>query len=140
MTKPTLLYLHGFCSSPASWKARLLADTLAARGQSGQWLCPSLPHHPEAAITLCRKLIDQCQGPVTVIGSSLGGHYANYLAETCDLKAILVNPAVIARMDLSRFIGSHENFHTGETFRFSPTDADQLRQQSCTPTPDRYWV
>ena len=138
MKTPTLLYLHGFCSSPASWKARLLADTLAARGQSSHWLCPTLPHHPEEAIALCRRLIEQCDGQITLMGSSLGGHYANHLAETCNLNAILINPATIARMDLSRFIGSHENFHTGESFRFTPADADQLRQQSRPPTPSRY--
>ena len=28
-----ILYLHGFCSSPESWKARLLGDAMRARGQ-----------------------------------------------------------------------------------------------------------
>ena len=27
-----ILYLHGFCSSPQSWKARLLADAKSSKG------------------------------------------------------------------------------------------------------------
>ena len=31
MDRPLIIYLHGFCSSPASWKSRLLGEEMAAR-------------------------------------------------------------------------------------------------------------
>ena len=44
-----LLYLHGFRSSPQSFKACLLAQRLAARGLGARFACPQLPASPRAA-------------------------------------------------------------------------------------------
>ena len=52
-----ILYLHGFRSAPASFKANLLSQHLAARGLLGQWLCPQLPASPREAIALYRDLM-----------------------------------------------------------------------------------
>jgi uncharacterized protein len=77
-----ILYLHGFCSSPASWKSRLLAEEMARRGLAGQFVCPQLSPVPDQAMADVSRLIEQAEcGPVTLIGSSLGGHYASHLAE-----------------------------------------------------------
>ncbi|WP_277405046.1 YqiA/YcfP family alpha/beta fold hydrolase, partial [Achromobacter insuavis] len=45
-----ILYLHGFRSSPTSFKARLMADAMAARGLAGDWACPQLPASPREAV------------------------------------------------------------------------------------------
>jgi predicted esterase YcpF (UPF0227 family) len=47
-----ILYLHGFRSSPTSFKARLMADAMAARGLAGDWACPQLPASPREAVAL----------------------------------------------------------------------------------------
>ena len=39
----SILYLHGFRSSPTSFKARLMADAMAERGLAGAWACPHPP-------------------------------------------------------------------------------------------------
>jgi hypothetical protein len=79
--RPLILFLHGFCSSPASWKARVLAEQMAERGLAAQLVCPQLPPVPDEAVALVGNLIETSAGPVTLVGSSLGGHYANFLAE-----------------------------------------------------------
>ena len=38
-----LIYLHGFRSSPESFKARLLARRMEELGRSADWFCPALP-------------------------------------------------------------------------------------------------
>jgi predicted esterase YcpF (UPF0227 family) len=135
-----ILYLHGFCSSPGSWKSQLLAKEMARRGMAAQFVCPQLPWVPDEAVASVGRLIEQADGPVTLVGSSLGGHYANFLAEKYDLKAVLVNPAAVDRLNVDKFIGEHANFHSGERFTFSPAHAAQLKAQVTPPTLARYWL
>ena len=125
-----ILYLHGFCSSPASWKARRLADRLH---------CPALSHAPAQAIAQAEEIIAKHGANLTLAGSSLGGYYATYLAEKHDLRAVLINPAVIAPISLNKYLGVQHNLHTGESFEFTPEHIGQLRSLEVgQPTPERY--
>jgi len=135
-----IIYLHGFCSSPASWKSRLLAKEMARRGLAVHFVCPPLSPVPAEAIAAVSSLVEQARRPVTLIGSSLGGHYANHLAEKHGLNAVLINPAVVDCLDLSNFVGDHVNFHSGEAFTFTTAHAAQLTAQVHRPTPERYWL
>jgi len=135
-----IVYLHGFCSSPASWKSRLLAEEMTRRGLAEHFVCPQLSPVPAEAVASVSRLIEAIDGPVTLIGSSLGGHYANFLAEKHDLRAVLINPAVVDRLNLAKFIGDHTNFHTDEAFSFTESHAAQLRVQVSRPAPGRYWL
>ncbi|TXT30139.1 MAG: hypothetical protein FD131_1986 [Rhodocyclaceae bacterium] len=140
MDRPLIIYLHGFCSSPASWKSQLLAEEMARRGMAEQFVCPQLSWVPDEAVACVSRLIEQAGGPVTLIGSSLGGHYANHLAEKHGLQAVLINPAAVDRLDLSKFVGNHANFHSGEPFTFTEAHAAQLKAQVSKPTPEHYWL
>jgi predicted esterase YcpF (UPF0227 family) len=140
MDRPLIVYLHGFCSSPASWKSQLLAEEMARRGMAAQFVCPQLSWVPDEAVASVSRLIEQAGGPVTLVGSSLGGHYANHLAEKHGLNAVLINPAAVDCLDLLDFIGEHANFHSGECFTFTEAHAAQLRAQVRQPTPGRYWL
>lgn len=133
-----ILYLHGFCSSPASWKARLLADVMGARGQSNRFFCPALSPVPHEAIAQAEAIIGE-HGPLTLVGSSLGGYYATCLAEKFDLRAALINPAVVAPISLEKYLGSQTNLHTNETFEFTAEHIEQLRALEWQDvTPARY--
>lgn len=140
MDRGLILYLHGFCSSPASWKSQLLAEEMARRGIAAQFVCPQLSPVPDEAVASVSRLIEQAGGPVTLIGSSLGGHYANHLAEKYGVNAVLINPAAVDRLDLAKFVGDHANFHSGERFTFTEAHAAQLKAQVRQPTPERYWL
>ena len=134
-----ILYLHGFCSSPESWKARLLADTLSGRGQGDRVFCPFLSHVPHEAIAQAEAIIGRQAGPLTVVGSSLGGFYATWLAEKFDLRAVLINPAVVAPIALEEYIGTQTNLHTQETFEFTAGHVAQLHAlEMPRVTPGRY--
>ena len=135
----SILYLHGFCSSPASWKARLLADTMSARGQDGRFFCPALSPVPLEAIAQAEAIISAQARPLTLVGSSLGGFYATCLAEKHDLRAVLINPVVVAPIPFSEFIGTQTNLYTGETFEFTAEHVEQLRALELPQvTPERY--
>ena len=140
MDRGLIIYLHGFCSSPASWKSRLLAEHMAGRGRAQHFVCPQLSPVPDEAVAEVSRLIEAATGAVTLVGSSLGGHYANHLAEKYGLNAVLINPAVVDSLNLGQFIGEHSNFHSGEHFSFTVAHAAQLKAQVARPTPERYWL
>lgn len=135
-----IIYLHGFRSSPASWKARLLGEAMTARGLQAAYACPQLPPAPEAAVALLGRLIEATPGPVTLVGSSLGGHYAHVLAERFGLNAVLINPVAADRLDLTGLIGEHTHEASGERFTFTAGDAAILRRQCGPVSVDRYWL
>jgi len=140
---PSLLYLHGFRSSPRSWKAGLLGEALAARGQDGRFHCPALSHDPEAAIAQAEAILAECipQGPCTLVGSSLGGYYATWLAEKHGLPAVLINPAVVAPLSLEAYVGLQTNLYTGESFDFTSAHVAALRALEVPAiSPERYWL
>jgi predicted esterase YcpF (UPF0227 family) len=139
MAQAGIVYLHGFCSSPASWKARLLAEHLASLGLGDRFLCPTLSPVPQQAIEDVEDLLQRAERPLTLVGSSLGGYYASWLAEKYDLRAVLINPAVQAPALLAGLVGEHANFHSGEKFTFTAEHAEQLRALSpLAVTPSRY--
>ena len=149
MGRKLIIYLHGFCSSPASWKSQLLAEEMVRRGLAEHFVCPQLSPVPAEAAASVSRLIEAANGPVTLIGSSLGGHYANFLAEKHGLNAVLINPAVpqgdflrgaVDYLDLAKFVGEHTHFHSGEAFSFTEAHAAQLKAQVSRPSPGRYWL
>lgn len=113
---------------------------MTRRGLGERFFCPALSPFPAQAMADVSRLIESAATPPTLVGSSLGGHYATFLAEKYDLPAVLINPAVVDGLDLARFVGEHANFHSGERFQFTALHAAELRAQVRRPTPARYWL
>ena len=110
-----LLYLHGFRSSPASTKARMTAAAVAKRYPEVTWLCPALPASPRQAMAeVMRSTAHWPLATTAVIGSSLGGFYATWLAERWGCKAVLLNPAVKPARDLAAHLGDQTVWHDPE--------------------------
>ena len=122
-----IIYLHGFRSSSESNKARRLKAHMEAHGLGHLFWCEQLPVSPHAAIALAESAIAAATTPVTVVGSSLGGYYATHLAQKHGLRAVLINPAVVAHLSLAEFVGPQTNMYTGETFEFRAEYIDELR-------------
>ena len=120
-----LLYIHGFNSSPASAKAQLLKAKLEALGRGAEFAAPALPHSPKQAAVLLGALVARHPG-AALVGSSLGGYYATWLAEKHGLKAVLLNPAVRPYELLAPLIGRQKNFHTGEEYDFTSAHLAEL--------------
>src|SRR5471032_2985652 len=108
-----ILYLHGFRSSPASYKARLVTARMAALNRAGQLACPQLPASPKAAIALALALVDGVPpDELAIIGSSLGGYYATWLAEHLGCRAVLLNPAIVPLKNLDQHAGVTTAWHS----------------------------
>jgi uncharacterized protein len=129
VTPTHLLYLHGFRSSPRSFKAQRLQAWLAANRPAVQWWCPQLPPSPREAMALVLGGIAGWPAQASaVLGSSLGGFYATAVAEATGWPAVLLNPAVDPARDLEKYIGEQTAFHAPEErFFFRPEFIDELR-------------
>ena len=115
-----LIYLHGFNSSPQSHKAQFLAQWMQEHGLGARFACPELPHRPLQAIGAIEEEMARHSGePLTLIGSSLGGFYATWLAEKYSARAVLINPAVSPHAGLRAFPLSQQNLYTGERYELA---------------------
>ena len=117
-----LLYLHGFNSAPQSTKAQQMIARVAALPAAirPRIDVPALPPRPALAMELVCGLIerDGAQG-LTLVGSSLGGYYATWLAERyadAGVRAVLVNPTTGPAADLRPYLGRQRNLYTGAEY------------------------
>jgi hypothetical protein len=133
-----LIYIHGLNSSPASSKAQLLKSRLEAMGRGAEFIAPALPHYPAQAAALLDALADRHPG-AALVGSSLGGYYATYLAERHGLKAVLLNPAVHPYDLFAGHLGPQQNLYTGERYEITMRHVEELRAlEVASITPARY--
>ncbi len=139
-----IIYLHGFRSSPQSFKAQLLAQRMAEFGRSAEYLCPQLSVSPREAMGMVLEMThDLDPATLTLFGSSLGGYYATYLAERLGCRAVMLNPAMRAFEKLSRYIGPQTMYHgEGASFEFKPEYLDELKQLyvPAITRPERYFL
>ena len=136
-----IVYLHGFNSSPASGKAKQLGEHMVGLGRQADYYCPALPNSPREAIACVEtELVQHRPESVTLIGSSLGGFYATYLAEKHGWKAVLVNPAVHAHLLMRDALGMQTNWHTGEKWLLTESHLAELSDLDIMriTRPERY--
>ncbi|SDT88960.1 hypothetical protein SAMN05216296_0289 [Pseudomonas pohangensis] len=138
-----ILYIHGLNSSPASTKARQLLGAMRRIGIAEQLYVPALHHHPRQAIAQLETLIGAAgSDPLVLVGSSLGGYYATYLAHRHDLKALLINPSVLPHQRFADCAELQTNYYTGETWQPTEEHRSALAelQVPWPQDPQRYQV
>jgi predicted esterase YcpF (UPF0227 family) len=136
-----LVYLHGLNSSPQSTKAQALLAHLARLPDPPRCTVPQLPEHPAQAIARVETLLaGEDPAGVTLIGSSLGGYYATWLAERHGCRAVLINPTTGPATDLRKHLGPQRNLHTGETWELTSAHLAELAAFAVEriTRPDRY--
>ncbi len=139
-----LLYLHGFRSSPRSTKAQLVQARMAQEHPGVTLWCPQLPPSPREAIDdVMRGISAWPRERMAVIGSSLGGFYASWVAESIGCRAVVLNPAVFPARDLAQYIGEHASWHDPqEKFFFRREYVEELRalEIAAISRPERYYA
>ena len=137
----SILYIHGFNSAPESKKATQLSSLMQRIGCSDQLRVPALHHHPREAIAQLQAAISDLGRPL-LVGSSLGGYYATYLAEQHGLKALLVNPAVSPHRMFDGYLGTQTNLYRGQTWELTHDHVTALAELevAAPQDPERYQV
>lgn len=135
MATTHLLYLHGFRSSPQSAKARQTAAAVARAHPGVTWWCPQLPPSPREAMALVMEgIAGWPRASMGVIGSSLGGYYATWVAQRTGCRAVLLNPAVHAARDIGRHLGEQVAWHDPtQRFVVEPRHVQELHALEAGP-------
>jgi len=103
------------------------------RGLGAQFTCPALPIPAGEAIKAVSPLLKEAP---CLVGSSLGGFYATYLAEKHGLRAVLINPAIDPHVGLRAYLGAQKNLYTGEPYELTEAHLrgwEELYVPSVTP-------
>ncbi|WP_438951180.1 YqiA/YcfP family alpha/beta fold hydrolase [Porticoccus sp.] len=137
-----LVYIHGFNSSPASLKARQTAAWLQKNCPAVSFVCPALASDPARAIAQLQLEVEKTGGPVGLVGSSMGGYYATWLAEKYRLKAVLINPAVKPYDLMVDYLGVNANYHTGERYHLEQCHVNAVKDLEVPVLQNlaNYWV
>ena len=139
-----LIYIHGFLSSPQSYKAQQVGAWLRALHPDIRYYCPQLSPYPAEVQRQLETLVESLlPGPIYLLGSSLGGYWSTYLAERYDLPAVLINPSVRPyEMMLNYLQQPLKSYHSDEVYRLSAAHVDEIKAVD-TPTikrPENYWL
>ena len=118
----SLLYIHGFASCGVGNKV----ETLCKHYGAGHVVSPDLPVAPLKAIELLQQLIEQNHFTL-LVGSSLGGYYAEFLNARYGIPAVLINPATQPFKGLAGYVGVNTNWCTNEPFEWRAEYLEQLK-------------
>jgi hypothetical protein len=140
----TLLYIHGFLSSPESFKAQVLKQWLSQNRPDINYLCPFLrPYPKETADTLDAIVNENQNESLYLIGSSFGGFWATYLVEKYNLPAVIINPAIDPSMLEPDYINVPlKNYHIDEDYLLTKERLDQFLNVAVSEIrrKEKYWL
>jgi len=123
-----ILYLHGFASCGEGNKSSELKKYFG----EGNVLSPDLSPSPFDTITMVERLL-RSEDIGLIIGSSLGGFYATYLAEKYQMRAVLLNPSTEPWKTLAPYVGWQQRFCDEEVFEFKSVYLEQLQTLEVLP-------
>lgn len=105
MQMRTVIYLHGFLSSPKARKAEIIRQALEGKAR---FFAPDLNVPPMQVQDILKETVrDIDPARMTVIGASLGGFYADWLASRYQSRALLINPTVAPDRKIAAFLGQY---------------------------------
>jgi predicted esterase YcpF (UPF0227 family) len=138
-----IIYIHGFLSSPLSAKAEITRQWLLENCSDVEFYCPQLPPYPNETKRILEDLVENLlPQPVYLMGSSLGGFWATYLAEKYNLSAVLINPAVSPQKFMPKYLDIDlKSYHTDDSYRLQQHHIDEIAAEDVPVTRYKnYWL
>ncbi|OOR93151.1 hypothetical protein B0181_00460 [Moraxella caviae] len=103
-----LIYLHGLDSDSNAIKAQIVSEYCANHAPHIEVIRPDLNRAPDDVVALLCTLIGENPADTVLMGSSLGGYFANLLSDDTGVPAVLLNPSIRPDLSFRRFL--NENF------------------------------
>lgn len=139
----SLLYIHGFLSSPLSAKAQKVKRWLYENRPDIHFLCPQLNPYPDECYHCLTDVVENTPGPIYLMGSSMGGFWATCLVERYDLSAVLINPAVDVLQLMPAYIDQTlTNYHHQASYCLTQMHLQQLARYVVPSVlrKNNYWL
>lgn len=140
VVKSLLIYVHGFLCTNAPPRVAALREYISDHQLDIDLLNPQLPGKPQPAVQLLEEMIASASGKyesVLLIGHSLGGYFATYLATKHNLKAVLINPVIHGYEIMCEYIGPCYSPHFDESFVIDVEDIEYLVGLDVEGIPDK---
>ena len=133
----SVLYIHGFASCGSGNKSQVLREHYG----DNQVVSPDLPVSPDEALRQLAAIVEH-ESISLLIGSSLGGYYAECLNHWYQIPAVLINPSTRPFDTLADYLGENTNWCTDEVFEWKTEYLQQLknRYRQKVPLSERYLV
>jgi uncharacterized protein len=124
----SIIYIHGFLSSPLSAKAEITRKWLLQNRPDIQFHCPHLPPYPNETKKILEDLVEGLlPQSVYLMGSSLGGFWASWLTENYSLPSVIINPAVSPQDFMPKYLDIDlKNYHTHDSYRLQSHHIDEI--------------
>ncbi|HGN1704220.1 TPA: esterase YqiA [Providencia rettgeri] len=124
----TLLYIHGFNSSPLSAKANSLKQWIEVNHPHINMIVPQLPNFPEQAQAMLDEIVlKHKHEKIGLVGSSLGGYFSIWFSQRYQLPAVVVNPAVRPFDLLQDYLGENTNPYTHKKYVLEDKHIHELK-------------
>ncbi|PHR58515.1 MAG: hypothetical protein COA44_03465 [Arcobacter sp.] len=101
----SILYLHGYDSSSLGDKPQMLR----ALYPENRLLIPDLPLDPLECMTLSEDTLRTASNDTIIVGASLGGFYAYYLAAKFRKDCLLINPVFQPALEAKKLLEIETN-------------------------------
>ncbi len=105
-----IVYLHGYAASSLSTKPQILRKLYPHH----RLLIPDLPREPLKCMCLCEKILKTTSSDTLIVGASLGGFYAYYLACKFKKDCLLINPVFQPALEAKKLLEVETNFEKQE--------------------------
>jgi len=96
----SILFLHGYDSSSSGEKPKMLRTLYP----ENRLLIPDLPLDPLECMTLSEDTLRTASNDTIIVGASLGGFYAYYLAAKFKKDCLLINPVFQPAMEAKKLL------------------------------------
>lgn len=118
-----IINLHGFKSHGKNSKYKILVKFF----EEESIFSPTLPDSPFEVVSLVDDFLQNNRNQShIIIGSSLGGFYANYFCKKENIPTHLINPSFKPWLNLSKQVGWHQRYGTKDHFEWRSAYLDEL--------------
>jgi predicted esterase YcpF (UPF0227 family) len=143
------VYLHGFLSCANSQKGRWLVQQVHTENTQSRHVAESVSEpvfkeaitltypicSPAASIrkieALIQDLLAKNNHSIVLMGSSMGGYYAQFLGQKYQLPYLMINPALNPQPLFQQHLGASVNPSTGEKFVIDDQYIQGLERFDC---------